>query len=51
MRLTTTWEGEHHITIPRHASLRSGTLNAIVSDVAQHLGLTKQELAQELFGE
>lgn len=25
MRLTTTREGEHHVTIPRHASLRVGT--------------------------
>jgi predicted RNA binding protein YcfA (HicA-like mRNA interferase family) len=25
LRLTTTQEGEHHVTIPRHGSLRVGT--------------------------
>ena len=51
MRLTTTLDGKHHITIPRHGSLRSGTLSAVFADVAQHLGLTRQELLRELFGD
>lgn len=42
-------EEEHHITIPRHKSLRVGTLNQILSDVAFHLGVDKQQLLQELF--
>jgi predicted RNA binding protein YcfA (HicA-like mRNA interferase family) len=50
MRLTTMLEGEHHITIPRHKPLRVGTLSAILSDVAEHLGITKQALMQTLFG-
>jgi hypothetical protein len=50
MRLTTHQGGEHHITIPRHASLRVGTLNAILKDVAQHLGLERDELLIELTG-
>lgn len=50
LRLTTTQTGEHHITIPAHVSLRIGTLNGILSDVAAHLKRSKQELAQELFG-
>jgi predicted RNA binding protein YcfA (HicA-like mRNA interferase family) len=32
LRLTTQQEGEHHITIPRHAALRVGTLNAILKE-------------------
>ena len=51
LRLTTTRDGEHHITIPRHGSLRAGTLSAILAEVAQHLGLTRQELLRELFGD
>jgi predicted RNA binding protein YcfA (HicA-like mRNA interferase family) len=46
MRLTTTQEGEHHVTIPRHGSLRVGTLSAILSDVAEHLGIPKQALLE-----
>jgi predicted RNA binding protein YcfA (HicA-like mRNA interferase family) len=30
MRLTTEREGEHHITIPQHKTLRVGTLNNIL---------------------
>lgn len=49
MRLTRRDEhGEHHITIPRHADLRLGTLNRILSDVADHLGLSKNELLRRL---
>lgn len=50
MRLTTLLEGEHHLTIPRHDALRVGTLNAILSAVAEHLGLSRDSVAQELFG-
>jgi predicted RNA binding protein YcfA (HicA-like mRNA interferase family) len=50
MRLTTTQGGEHHITIPRHESLRVGTLNAILRDVAEHLDIPRQTLLATLFG-
>lgn len=49
MRLTTDQGGEHHITIPRHDPLRVGTLNAILRDVAQHLGIERDELIRSLF--
>ncbi len=52
VRLTSTYRGEeHHITIPRHASLRVGTLSGILSDVAEYLGIDKAQLVQELFGD
>ena len=41
IRLTTQQMGEHHITIPNHSPLKVGTLSAIVSDVASHLGQSK----------
>ena len=50
MRLTTMQEGEHHVTIPRHGSLRVGTLSAVLSDVAEHLGIPKPALVEALFG-
>lgn len=50
IRLTTSQAGEHHITVPRHDSLRVGTLSGLLSDVAQHLGLNRDELASRLFG-
>jgi predicted RNA binding protein YcfA (HicA-like mRNA interferase family) len=49
MRLTTLKNGEHHITIPQHRDLRVGLLSAILSDVADHLGLSRDELVESLF--
>ena len=51
LRLTTAQEGEHHVTIPRHRSLRVGTLSAILRDVAEHLGIPRRTLMETLFGE
>lgn len=48
IRLTTLQNGQHHITIPNHDPLRIGTLNAILTDVAQHLGISKQEVVEKL---
>jgi len=50
LRLTTAEGGEHHVTIPRHSALRVGTLAGILGDVAQHFGLTREELVERLFG-
>ena len=49
LRLTTTIQGrEHHVTIPRHGALRVGTLAAILADVADHLGVERDELLERL---
>jgi predicted RNA binding protein YcfA (HicA-like mRNA interferase family) len=50
LRLTTVEQGEHHVTVPRHVALRVGTLAAILSDVGRHVGLTRDELVDRLFG-
>lgn len=51
MRLTSTFHGRaHHITIPRHAVLRVGTLSAILAEVAAYLELSREELLEKLFG-
>ena len=49
IRLTTQHNGQHHITIPNHDPLKIGTLNAILTEVAQHLSVSKQELIGKLF--
>lgn len=52
LRLTSTTRGrEHHVTISRHASLKVGTLSAIVADVAAHLERDRDQVLEELFGQ
>lgn len=41
---------EHHVTIPAHKQLRVGTLSEILSDISSYLGMTREELLQQLFG-
>jgi len=48
LRLTSKEGGEHHLTIPRHASLKTGTVSAILADVARHHGLSRAELVIRL---
>ena len=51
MTLTRTSDGgSHSVTVPRHRTLRVGTLSGIVADVAAHLGVTQDEVRGELFG-
>ena len=50
MRLTRTAEGEHRITVPRHGSLKVGTLDGILKDIAEHLKASKEEIIRELWG-
>ena len=42
--------GEHHITIPRHRDLKVGTLSGIVGDVAEHLGISREDVLRALWG-
>jgi predicted RNA binding protein YcfA (HicA-like mRNA interferase family) len=48
IRLTTLENGEHHITVPAHNPLKTGTLSAILNDVAQHFHLSRDELLKRL---
>jgi hypothetical protein len=50
LRLTTSERGEHHVTVPHHDALRLGTLAAILSDVAEHFGMSRADLVERLFG-
>ncbi len=49
IRLTTTENGTHHITIPEHKPLKIGTLSSILKDVAEHFKMTRDELLNLLF--
>ena len=49
IRLITLLEGEHHVTVPNHNSIKIGTLSGIISDVAAHFNKSKEEIANELF--
>ena len=51
IRLTTTLNGEHHITVPNHDPLRIGTLNSVLTDVAEHIGVAKTEIVARLLAE
>lgn len=49
MRLTTEQGGQHHLTIPRHDPLKPGTLAAILADVADRFGMSREALLARLF--
>ena len=47
--MTTTQKGEHHIAIPLHDPLKIGTLSSILGDIAEHFGLSKEDIIIEIF--
>ena len=51
IRLTSTFNGEHHITVPNHDPLRIGTLDSIIKDLSDHLKIDKSKLLNELFSD
>ncbi len=51
LRLVSTFAGaEHHLTIPRHRSLRVGTLANILGDIAEYVGTERDAVTDVLFG-
>ncbi len=49
IRLTTQAPSEHHLTIPNHSPLKVGTLSGILSTVANHQKISKEEVIMQLF--
>lgn len=49
IRIQTGQNGQHYETIPRHDLIKIGTLNNILKNIAEHFGMTKDELANRLF--
>jgi predicted RNA binding protein YcfA (HicA-like mRNA interferase family) len=51
VRLRSTMMGkEHQVTVPAHESLKVGTLSGILTELAAYLEISKESLAEELFG-
>lgn len=48
IQVTTPRGGEHHVTIPNHRPLKVGLLHGVLKDVAEHHGMTVEELLREL---
>jgi predicted RNA binding protein YcfA (HicA-like mRNA interferase family) len=48
MPLTTAEHSEHHITIPKSDPLRVGTLSGILTIIADHFEMSREELARKL---
>lgn len=49
IRLTTTQEGTHHVTIPNHRPLKTGTLlGGVLKPIAAHHKLSIQDLLTKL---
>ena len=51
IRLVTTGNRQHHVTVPNHDPLKVGTLSGVLGDVAAHLEISREELFSRLFGE
>ena len=50
IRLETNIAGvTHRVTIPNHRPVRVGTLNSVLSDVGEYLGMSQSELRRSLF--
>jgi predicted RNA binding protein YcfA (HicA-like mRNA interferase family) len=49
IRLSTSVNGEHHVTIPTHNPLKIGTLVSILSDIQSHHRLSREEMMKQLF--
>jgi len=50
IRLTCDGTEQHHVTIPAHDPLKVGTLASILTDIASHLKVDRDELLERLFG-
>jgi predicted RNA binding protein YcfA (HicA-like mRNA interferase family) len=48
MRLTTLVKGEHHLTVPDHDPVRVGTLASIITSVAEHHEITREDVLRIL---
>lgn len=49
IRLTTTKNGQHHITVPNHNPIKIGTLSAILGRIAEHHKIEKADLIKQIF--
>ena len=48
VRLTCESPAQHHVTVPLHDPLRIGTLAAILTDIADAHGMTRDDLQKKI---
>jgi predicted RNA binding protein YcfA (HicA-like mRNA interferase family) len=48
IHLVTERFGEHHVVVPDHRPVKPGTLNQLLKQVAEHHGMTRDELIDRL---
>ncbi len=48
INLATQRAGEHHLVVPDHRPLKPGMLNRLLKDVAEHHGMSRDELIEKL---
>ena len=46
--MTTSLNGEHHVTVPLHNPLKVGTFTAILRSVCDHLRIERDELIRRM---
>ncbi len=49
IKVTTNINGQHHLAIPNHNPIKTGTLNSILRQAANHFSKTKEEIIEILF--
>jgi len=49
LQMVTPVGGEHHVTVPLHNPIKLGTLQRILRSVADHRGITREDLLDQLF--
>jgi predicted RNA binding protein YcfA (HicA-like mRNA interferase family) len=42
------YHGRHRVAIPAHRALKAGTLHQLLKQVAEHIGVTRDELINKL---
>lgn len=48
VHLVTDRYGEHHVVVPEHRPIKAGTLGQLLKQVAEHHGMTRDELIDAL---
>ena len=49
IKVTTNLNGQHHLAIPNHNPIKTGTLNSILRQAANHFNKSKEEIMEALF--
>jgi predicted RNA binding protein YcfA (HicA-like mRNA interferase family) len=46
--MTTQQNGDHHVTVPLHKAVKTGTLGSILGSVSSHLRIDRDELLRRM---